>query len=392
MFESFRLVAACAFGLEFLVKQELLDLGLEVERVSDGRVFFNGDAEAIVQTNLWLRTADRVGIELAAFEARSFDELFDQTAALPWEEWLPRNAFIHVTARSQKSKLYSLRDCQKIAKKAIIEALRRRYQQQTFPEDGPRFPIDVAILNDRVSLILDTTGPSLHKRGYRSDAGEAPLKETLAAALVLLSRWDPSRVLADPLCGSGTILIEAALIATGRAPGLRREFQAQAWPWMPKELWFRNRQQARQLIAPADFRLLGSDTDARVLAKARDNAQNAGVAELISFQTLPASQFRSRKRYGVWISNPPYGARLSERQELNRLYEELRQVWAELPDWSYFLLSPDAELESRLGRIASKRRKLFNGQIACQYFQFFGPRPPRRDTEAEAGVSSPQQT
>lgn len=374
--DSLHLIAACAFGLEFLVKQELLDLGFDVDKVSDGRVHFTGDIEAVVQTNLWLRTADRIGIELASFEARSFDELFDQTQALPWEDWLPRDAFMHITARSNKSKLYSLRDIQKIAKKAVIEAMRRRYKQQTFGEDGARFPIDVAILNDRVSLILDTTGPSLHKRGYRSDAGEAPLKETLAAALVMLSRWDPSRTLADPLCGSGTILIEAALQATHRAPGLRREFQAQAWPWMPKELWFKNRQQAKSLIQPADFRLLGSDIDARVLAKARENAQNAGVADLVSFQALPVSQFRSRKRYGVWISNPPYGLRLSERKELNVLYEEIKDAWSELNDWSYFLLSPDTELEQRLGRPASKRRKLFNGQIACQYFQFFGPRPP----------------
>ncbi|MEZ0367680.1 MAG: class I SAM-dependent RNA methyltransferase, partial [Candidatus Sericytochromatia bacterium] len=271
---------------------------------------------------------------------------------------------------------------QKIAKKAIIESLKRRYKQETFPENGPRFPIDVAILNDQVSLILDTTGPSLHKRGYRSDAGEAPLKETLAAALVMLSRWDPSRVLADPLCGSGTILIEAALLATNRPPGLRREFQAQAWPWMPKELWFKNRQQAKGLIQPGEFRLLGSDTDSRVLAKARENAENAGVAELVSFQTLPMREFRSRKRYGVWISNPPYGLRLSERKELNVLYEEFKQVWSELSDWSYFLLSADAELEQRLGRKASKRRKLFNGQIACQYYQFFGPRPERNFSES----------
>lgn len=380
---TYTLVAACAFGLEFLVKQELLDLGIEVTRSADGRVFFSGDEETIVQTNLWLRTADRIGIELATFKAYSFDELFDQTKELPWEDWLTRDAFIHISARSQKSKLYSLRDCQKIVKKAVIEALKRRYKQNTFSEDGPRFPIDVAILNDQVSLILDTTGPSLHKRGYRSDAGEAPLKETLAAALVMLSRWDSSRVLADPLCGSGTILIEAAMMATNRAPGVKREFQAQVWPWMPRELWFRNRQQAKALAQKADFRLLGSDIDSRLLSKARENARNAGVEELISFQTLQAREFRSRKRYGVWISNPPYGQRLSDREEINELYEDLKPVWNELQDWSFFLLSADTELERRLGRQSDKRRKLFNGQLPCQYYQFFGPRPPRRYGEEE---------
>lgn len=381
---EYNLVAACAFGLEFLVKQELLDLGFEVTGGQDGRVYFKGDQESIIQANLWLRTADRIGIELARFEALSFDQLFDQTAVLPWEDWLTRDAFIHVTARSHKSKLFSLRDCQKIVKKAIIEALKRRYKQQTFGEDGPRFPIEIAILNDQASLILDTTGPSLHKRGYRSDAGLAPLKETMAAALVMLSRWDASRVLADPLCGSGTILIEAALLACNQAPGLKRTFQAQSWPWISKELWFKTRQQAKNLAKPGEFRLLGSDLDGRLLKKARDNASNAGVEELISFQSLPAAEFRSRKRYGVWISNPPYGERLSERQELNELYEDLKSVWSGLQDWSFFLLSADTELERRIGRQASKRRKLFNGQIACQYYQFFGPRPPRSEYQAES--------
>lgn len=379
---EYTLIATCAFGLEALVRQELEDLGLPVSEVRDGRVVFAGDAEAIAQANLWLRTADRVLIELAQFPAETFDQLFDATRALPWAEWLPRDAFMHVTARSHKSKLFSLRDCQKIVKKAMIEAMRQRYAQERFSEDGPRFPVEVALLNDQATLTLDTTGPSLHKRGYRSDAGAAPLKETLAAALVKLSRWEPPRLLADPLCGSGTILIEAALIARNQAPGLQREFQGQAWPWLPAALWQRAREQARKQIQPVDIRLLGSDSDGRVLKKARDNAEAAGVADCIAFQTLPVSQFRSRKRYGVWISNPPYGERLSDRQSLQTLYAELRTVWAELTDWSYFILSADPQLEQALGKRASKRRKLFNGQIPCQYYQYFGPWPERAPRES----------
>ncbi len=373
-----RLIAACAFGLEALVRQEIEDLGLEVHKVKDGKVHFFGDDEAIIQTNLWLRTADRVGIELDRFEARSFDELFDAVHAYDWADILPRDAFIHINARSHKSKLYSLRDCQKIVKKAIIKKLQQHYAQETFSEDGPRFPIEIAILNDEASLILDTTGASLHKRGYRTDAGQAPLKETLAAALVKLSRWEWPRMLADPFCGSGTILIEAALIAENRAPGLQRRFQAESWPWIEKKHWQKSRQQARQLIRPIeDMRLLGSDTDGFVLKKARANARQAGVEEKIHFQQAQAEDFRSRKKYGCMISNPPYGQRLSEQKELNALYDALKDSWKALDSWSFFVLSADPEFAKRMDRRASKRRKLFNGKIPCQYYQFFGPFPPR---------------
>ncbi|MGV3526222.1 MAG: THUMP domain-containing class I SAM-dependent RNA methyltransferase [Candidatus Sericytochromatia bacterium] len=374
---TYSLMAACAFGLEALVRQELEDLGMEVTQVSDGRVHFSGDAESIMQANLWLRTADRVLIELARFRATTFDELFDQMRELPWADWLPRDAFIHVNARSRKSKLFSLRDCQKIGKKAIIETLKQRYKQQTFPENGARFPIEIALLNDEVTLTLDTTGPSLHKRGYRSDAGHAPLKETMAAAMVMLSRWEPPRILADPLCGSGTILIEAAMLARNMAPGLQRSFQGESWSWLPEKAWERCRRQARQLIQPVEMRLLGSDIDSGVLRKARENALNAGVDDAIVFQTLPVSEFRSRKRYGCWISNPPYGQRLGEERALPALYKEMRAVFQDLEDWSLFFLSGDPDFEMSWGRKADRKRKLFNGQIPCQYFQYFGPFPPR---------------
>lgn len=373
---QYTLIAACAFGMEALVKRELVAIGITVLGGKDGRVFFEGDEETLIKANLWLRTADRIGIELASFPAESFDDLFDQTTVLPWSEWLPRDAFIHISARSNKSKLFSLRDCQKIVKKAIIESLKKTYHQQEFAEDGARFPIEIAIDNDQAKLILDTTGPSLHKRGYRSDAGQAPLKETLAAALVLLSRWRSERQLVDPMCGSGTILIEAAMIAKNQAPGLQRKFQAESWPWMDHLVWKNMRQQARQQILPADFRLLGSDSDAEVLKKARVNIEAAGLSDCIALQNLPLAEFRSRKKFGCWISNPPYGERMSDITAVNQVYRDLRKIWGELDSWSYFLLSPDAMLETKIGRKASKRRKLFNGKIACQYYQFLGPLPP----------------
>lgn len=384
---EYRLVAACAFGLEALVKEEIEDLGLEVHKVKDGRIYFFGDEEAIVQTNLWLRTADRIGIELDRFQAKDFDTLFDATYAYDWPSILPRDAFIHISARSQKSQLFSLRDCQKIVKKAIIKKMQAHYNQEVFPEDGPRFPIEIAILNDEASLILDTTGASLHKRGYRSDAGQAPIKETLAAALVKLSRWEWPRVLADPFCGSGTILIEAALLAENRAPGLTRAFQAESWPWLDRQHWKKGRKQAQGLIKPIDdMRLLGSDIDGYLLRKARINAKQAGVGDKIHFQEAQAQDFRSRKKYGCWISNPPYGQRLSEQKELNALYSELKETWQALDSWSYFVLSPDPEFAKRMNRRADKRRKLFNGKIACQYYQFFGPFPPREPREYPAYI------
>ncbi len=373
---QYTLIAACAFGMEALVKRELEAIGIAVLGGKDGRVFFKGDEEAVIKANLWLRTADRIGIELASFPAESFDELFDQTTVLPWSEWLPRDAFIHISARSNKSKLFSLRDCQKIVKKAIIESLKKSYHQTEFAEDGARFPIEIAIDNDQAKLILDTTGPSLHKRGYRSDAGLAPLKETLAAALVLLTRWRPERQLVDPMCGSGTILIEAALIAKNQAPGLHRNFQAESWPWIDHLVWKKLRHEARQEILPAEFRLLGSDTDNGVLRKARVNIENAGLSDCIALQNQPLAEFRSRKKFGCMISNPPYGERMSDRIAVKQIYAEFCKVWEELDSWSYFLLSSDTQLETEVGRKASKRRKLFNGKISCQFYQFFGPLPP----------------
>ncbi|PIQ28235.1 RNA methyltransferase [bacterium (Candidatus Blackallbacteria) CG17_big_fil_post_rev_8_21_14_2_50_48_46] len=373
------LVAACSFGLEALVSEELRNLGIEILQTENGKVRFRGGQAELAKALLWLRTADRIGIELASFPAENFDELFDQTCALPWEDWLPPDAVMHITGRSHKSKLFSVRDCQALVKKALIKAMQRKYKLQTFPEDGALYKIEISMLNDQATLMLDTTGPSLHKRGYRSDAGEAPLKETLAAALVLLSRWEPSRILCDPCCGSGTIAIEAALIGLNRAPGLKRKFTAETWPEADLKLWKTLRTQAQEQELPGDFRILASDSDSKVLRKARQNAQNAGVSDQVAIQTLNLSEFRSRKKYGVLITNPPYGERIGEKAEVLALYKDLKALMDSQETWSWFVLSADHGLETAINRQASKRRKLFNGKIPCQYFQFFGPFPSRHD-------------
>jgi putative N6-adenine-specific DNA methylase len=370
-----QLTVACAFGLEALVTDELRNLGIDDVQTSNGKIRFQGGEYELAESLLWLRTADRIGIELARFRAETFDQLFEQTAALPWENWLPPDAIMHITGRSHKSKLFSVRDCQALVKKALIKAMQRRYKRQTFPENGALYKIEVALLNDEVTLTLDATGPSLHKRGYRSEAGEAPLKETLAAALVLLSRWEPSRVLADPCCGSGTIAIEAALIGLNRAPGIQRTFSAESWPESNRALWQNLRREARASEQTGDFRILASDNDPRVLRKARENAKNAGVETHVAIQTLSLSEFRSRKKYGVMITNPPYGERIGQQAELKTLYTELKTLIAAHETWSWFILSADHTLETALERPASKRRKLFNGKIPCQYYQFWGPLP-----------------
>jgi len=371
----YKLTATCAFGLEALVAQELRDLGYDDLTTENGKVTFKGTAEDIAITNLWLRTADRVVIQLAHFKAYDFDTLFDHVHALPWEDWLPVNAFIHIIGRSKNSKLFSIRDCQSLTKKAVIKALQRKHKVKFFEEDGPTYKIEVALKDDWVTLTADTTGASLHKRGYRTDAGVAPLKETLAAALVILSKWDSSRILADPFCGSGTIGIEAALIALNRAPGIKREFSAQHWIGFGP-VFEKMRAMARQQEKPAEFKILCSDSFAPVLKKARQNAINAGVEEQVYFQTLECLDFKSRKKYGVIISNLPYGERLKD--DLDELYADMREVMSDLETWSYFFLTSERMLTKILQKQANKRRKLYNGKIECHFHQIYGPLPPRK--------------
>ncbi|HPT84277.1 MAG TPA: class I SAM-dependent RNA methyltransferase [Limnochordia bacterium] len=375
------LMATSTFGLEAVVAEELHKLGYTETKVENGKVEFPGDELAICRTNLWLRTAARVKIKVGEFRAATFEELFEQTKALPWADFLPKNAQFPVEGRSVKSTLYSVPDCQAIVKKAVVESLKQKYRLEWFPEDGPLMKIEVALLKDVATLSLDTSGTALHQRGYRELAGEAPLQETLAAALVLLARWHPDTPFLDPFCGSGTIPIEAALWGHNIAPGLNRSFAAENWPWIPSRLWRRVREEARDAIRPEPpVYLLGTDIDDRALKIARRNAELAGVSASIHFQRLDVRAVGTSKQYGKLITNPPYGERLGEDKEVRALYKELARLRKELDTWSFYILTAYPHLEKLFGSRATKRRKLYNGGIECQYYQYYGPRPPKKQS------------
>ncbi len=373
------LVAAMAFGLEAIVARELKKLGYEELEVQNGRIIFRANEEGICRSNTWLRCADRIGVRMGEFTARSFEELFQQTKALPWEEWLPVDARFPVTGKSVKSQLYSVPDCQAIVKKAIVERLKDNYGVSWFEETGSLYAVQVAILKDVVTLTIDTTGRGLNKRGYRQLAGEAPLKETLAAAMVYLSYWHNDRALIDPFCGTGTIPIEAAFIGQNRAPGLQREFSAEGWPSIPEKTWAKTREEAQDLWQrDLILNIYGSDIDTNALKLARIHAQEAGLEDKIFFQKLPVKDVRSRFKYGHLITNPPYGLRIGSQAEVENLYKELGTVYRELENWSLHLLTTLPKPERFLERRWDKSRKLYNGRIECHYYQFFGPKPPRR--------------
>ena len=385
MNKTYDLIATATFGLEAVVARELKNLGYTDSLTENARVLFRGDAEAICRCNLWLRSADRVFIRMGEFQALSFEELFERTKALPWDELLPVNAAFPVEGKSVKSKLFSVPDCQAIVKKAIVEKMKQRYKKQWFDEDGPKYTIEVGLLNDVATLTVDTSGAGLHKRGYRENAGEAPLKETLAAAMVGLSFWNPGRQLMDPLCGSGTIPIEAAMTGLNMAPGLKRSFASEAWPIIPAELWKRAREEAGAAVRrDLDFRILASDIDGRVLKTARRNAELAGVAEYVAFQTLPVSDIRSKKKYGCIITNPPYGERLGEKKEAEELYRQMGTVFSELDAWSFYVLTAHEDFERFFGRRADRKRKLYNGRLKVDYYQFYGPKPPKSEDGNES--------
>lgn len=372
------LIATATFGLEAVVAQELKDLGYENVKTDNARVLFEADEAAICRTNLWLRTADRVLIRVGEFSVTSFEELFEKTKALPWPDWLPENASFPVNGKSIKSQLFSVPDCQAIVKKAIVEKMKQRYKRSWFEEDGPRYTIEISILRDIATLTIDTSGAGLHKRGYRQLVAQAPLKETLASALILLSRWRADRVFIDPFCGSGTIPIEAAMIGLGMAPGLNRSFAAMDWPNIPKHLWEQAKEEALSLITPdAELRITGYDVDEEVLSLARHHARLAGVEKQIHFQRQAVAELRSRYKYGYIVCNPPYGERLSELQEVERLYKEMHRIFDSLDSWSYYVLTSHPRFEKFMGRPADKKRKLYNGRIEVHYYQYFGPRPPR---------------
>lgn len=376
---QFEIIATSAFGLESVLADEIKRLGYKNLKVENGSVTFTGDELAIARCNLWLRTADRVLIKVGEFDAVTFDELFEKTKALPWADYIPEDGNFPVSkAKSVKSKLFSLSDSQAIVKKAVVESLKKKYCTDWFQENGPLYSIQVAILKDRVTLTIDTSGLALHKRGYRKLNNEAPLKETLAAGLVLISKWKNDRQLIDPLCGSGTIPIEAAMIGLNMAPGSKRNFVSEQWGIIPENVWKTAREEAMDLFKyDTDFRVLGSDIDGEVLRSARHNIHLFGLDDYISVQKLPVSDLKSSREYGYIICNPPYGERLGEKKEVEKLYREMGIVFRGMDTWSYFVLTSNPDFQKLFGRQADKNRKLYNGRIQCYYYQYFGPRPPR---------------
>lgn len=378
---TYELIAPCHFGLEAVLKREIYDLGYEITRVEDGRVSFTGDAEAVCRANLFLRTAERVLIEVGRFYAGTFDELFEGVRALPWEDYLPKNARFWVKkASSVKSRLFSPSDIQSIVKKAVVERLKEHFSVEWFAEDGADYPLRVFLMKDEVVVALDTSGASLHKRGYRTQAGTAPLSETLAAALIMLTPWRAGRILVDPFCGSGTFPIEAAMMAAGIAPGMSRDFLSQKWNnLIPESLWCDCREEAQELIIPEPETVIqGYDIDGRVIAVARENARRAGVEKLIHFQQRPIAQMNHPKKYGFLITNPPYGERLEEKEALPALYRQIGEAYERLEDWSMYVITSYEDAERCIGRRADKNRKLYNGKIRTYFYQFLGAKPPKR--------------
>ena len=376
--KNYQLIATAAMGLEALVAKEVRALGYECT-VDNGKVTYTGDAAAIARSNMWLRTADRIKIKVGEFKAFSFDELFEKTKALPWEEFLPEDAEFPVTGKSIKSKLYSVSDCQAIVKKAIVERLKKHYKRTSrFDETGAFFRIEVALLKDVVTLTIDSSGQGLHKRGYRASQGEAPLKETLAAALIMLTNWHPDRPFIDPFCGSGTIPIEAAMIGQNIAPGFNREFVSEGWDWIPSKVWEDVRNEAEDLAKydqPLD--ILGTDIDHRMVNIAQENSFEAGFADVIQFKQMQVKDITTTKEYGVIVGNPPYGERLGEKKQVEHMYREMGQALNKLDTWSIYILTSNEEFEQHFGRPATKKRKLFNGFIKTDFYQYWGKKPQR---------------
>lgn len=374
-----QLIATAGFGLEAVVARELRQLGYTDTHVTDGRVAFTGPPEAVCRANLFLRSCGRVLLKVGSFFARDFGELFEGTRALPWSEWLPVDAAFPVRGRSIRSQLHSVPDCQSIVKKAVVEHLSAAYGRTWFDETGPQYAVEVSLLGDEATLTLDTSGAGLHKRGYRTRQGPAPLKETLAAGLVQLSFWRNGRPLIDPLCGTGTIPIEAALLGRHLAPGLCRSFAAEAWPQIPAKFWAEARQEARDLARPRlDLPVIGTDINPEALRLARYHAERAGVAGDVHLQQAALADLRTSRQYGCFICNPPYGERLGERCEIEALYRQMGRVFGKFETWSAYVLTAYRGFERLYGRRADRRRKLYNGRLECTYYQFHGRKPPRR--------------
>jgi putative N6-adenine-specific DNA methylase len=376
MSKSYTLIATAAQGIESLVSDEVKQLGYEIDKVDNGKIIYKTDALGIARSNLWLRTADRVKICIGEFTATTFDELFVQTKALPWEDFIPEDGQVPVIGKSVKSKLYSVPDCQAIVKKAIVERLRQKHGLVSrLPETGALYRVEVALLKDVATLTIDTSGAGLHKRGYRIQQNEAPLKETLAAALIKLTNWRPNDPFVDPFTGSGTIPIEAALIGQNIAPGFNREFASEKWDIVPMKIWDEARVEAEE-VAKYDqvLDITGSDIDHRMIEIAKGNAQEAGLSDLIHWKQMQVRDFHPKVSNGYLVGNPPYGERLGEKEEVKKIYRDLGRIMNNHPDWSVYILTSYPDFEKIYGRKATKKRKLYNGFIRTDYYQYFGKR------------------
>lgn len=387
--KKYELIAPCHFGLEAVLKQEIIDLGYDISQVEDGRVSFIGDDEAVCRANIGLRTAERILIKVGSFHAETFDELFEGTKALPWEAYIPADGKFWVAkAASVKSKLFSPSDIQSIIKKAMVERLKQEYHINWFKEEGQSFPIRVFLMKDNVTIGLDTTGESLHKRGYRkyvanAPIAKAPIAENLAAAMIMLTPWKKDRILVDPMCGSGTIPIEAALIAANIAPGMKRGFTALKWEnLIAKSVWDDCYEEARELVdTSVKVDIQGFDIDADMIALSKQNARHAGVDSLINFTVSDVGRFPHDGKYGFIITNPPYGERLEEKKDIPPLYKKIGERFKALDTWSLYLITSYENVQKDIGRKAEKNRKIYNGMIKTYYYQFIGPRPPKKDKE-----------
>ena len=383
--EKYKVIATATFGIEALVGHEVKALGGENVQVDNSRVVYETDIDGVAKSNLWLRCADRVFLQIGEFKATSFEDLFNKTYDLPWEKFIPVNGEFPVNGKSVKSQLFSVSDCQAIVKKAIVKKLGKTYSVDWFKEDGPKFPILVSILKDVVTLSIDTSGAGLHKRGYRATGNEAPLKETLAAAMLNIARWHSKIPLIDPMCGSGTLLIEAAMMGRNIAPGLSRKFVSEEWSDDFKAAYKRVRKEAYDAINyDLDLNLKGYDINPRTINIARENAELAGVDDTIVFEKADAKYLSSKDQYGYIISNPPYGERLSDKKSVEKLYQMMGESYSKLDTWSVYILTSHEEFEQNYGKKATKNRKLYNGRIKCYFYQYYGPKPPRKSALSDS--------
>lgn len=373
-----KLIATAAMGIEALVAREVKDLGYENVQVENGKIIFEAEEKAICRANLWLRTANRIKLVVGEFKAVTFDELFEKTKALPWGDLIPENGEFPVIGKSVKSTLFSVSDCQAIVKKAVVESMKKTYKRSWFDEDGPFYRIEVAILKDVVTLTIDSTGSGLHKRGYRYLHSEAPLKETMAAAMIMLTNWKPDRPFWDPFCGSGTLPIEAAMIGQNIAPGFNRDFASQEWDWIGEKNWQEALEEAEDLANyDQPLEIIGTDIDHNMIDLSINNAKEAGFGDIFQFKQMQVKDISTKSEYGCIVANPPFGERLGEITEVEQMYRDMGRALAKLDTWSVYTLTSHEDFEQLYGKKASKKRKLYNGNIKTNFYQFFGPRPPK---------------